>query len=274
MPGTDGSKATDLWLGRIGAREPLSAEERQAIERALSRGRRHEAGDTMVREGTDEAFALLILDGFAARTKETATGDRQILSILLPGDLCSAGLSLVLPVDYNLVALSDCVVARISAAQIVNLQTANPGLMLRLIRTLAEEAAVTREWVAGMGTRTGLARTGGLFCELAWRLRAVGLANAPSITIPVRQTDIADAVGLSSVQVNRLLKKFERSGLIGIARGSITILDETRLAALSAFDPAYLSRRSTPVSALAWSGLHVDRPGSLSHFKELPPDIL
>lgn len=274
MSATDGSKATDVWLARIGAHEPLSAGDRRAIERALSRGLRYRAGDIMVREEACEAFALLILDGIAARTKETATGERQILSILLPGDLCSAGLSLVLPIDYNLVALSDCVAARISAAQIVNLQTANPGMMLRLIRTLAEEAAVTREWVAGLGRRTGLARTGRLLCELTWRLRAVGVANDPSVTIPIRQADIADAAGLSCVQVNRLLKEFERSGLVRIARGSITVLDEKRLGELSGFDPGYLSRRRTPVSALAWSGLHVDRPGSLSHFKERPPDIL
>lgn len=260
MPGTQGSQATDIWLSRIGAHEPLAAEERHAIEGALSRGQRYKARDTMVREGADEAFALLILEGIAARTKEAATGERQILSILLPGDLCSAGLSLVLPIDYTLVALSDCYAARISAAQIVNLQAANPGLMLRLIRTLAEEAAVTREWVAGLGRRTGLARTGRLLCELTWRLRAVGVASGPSVRIPVRQADIADAVGLSSVQVNRLLKAFERSGLVRIARGSITILDEKRLGALSGFDPGYLSRRRTPVSALAWSGVHVDRP--------------
>lgn len=274
MPKTDGSRATDLWLGRIGANEPLPPRERQAIERALSHGQWHKAGDTMVREGADETFAVLVLDGIAARTKETPTGERRILSILLPGDLCSAGLGLVLPVDYNLVALSDCCVGRISAAQIVSLQAANPGLMLRLVRTLAEDAAVTREWVAGLGRGTGLARTGRLLCELVWRLRAVGLANGPSTTIPIRQTDIADAVGLSCVQVNRLLKGFERSGLIRIARGSITLLDEARLAKLCEFDPGYLARRRTPMSALAWSGLHVDRPGSLYHFKERPPDTL
>lgn len=274
MSGTDGSRATDIWLARIGAHGPLSARDRHAVERALSRGQRYRAGDIMVREGTNEPFALLILDGIAARTKVTPTGERQILSILLPGDFCGGGLSLVLPVDYNLVALSDCFAARISAAQIVNLQAASPVLMLHLIRTVAEEVAVTREWVAGLGTRTGLARTGRLLCELAWRLRAVGVADGPSVRIPIRQADIADAVGLSSVQVNRLLKGFERSGLIRIARGCITILDEKRLGALCEFDPDYLSRRRTPVSALAWSGLHVDRPGSLSHFKERPPDIL
>lgn len=273
MSRTGALNATNLWLGRIGSDEPLSAKDRHAVERALSSRQQYRAGGTMVPEGANEPFALLILDGIAARTKVSSTGERQILSILLPGDFCAAGLSLVLPVDYNLVALSECCAARISAAQIVSLQAANPGLILRLLRTVAEEAAVTREWAAGLGTRSGLARTGRLMCELTWRLRAVGIATGPSVTIPVRQADIADAAGLSGVQVNRLLKGFERSGLIRIARGSITVLDERGLAELCGFDPDYLARRRTPVSALAWSGVHVDRPGSLSHFKERPPDI-
>lgn len=257
MSGSGAARATDLWLRRIGVQEPLSADERCAVENALSRKDSFEPGDTLVREGTSEPFALLIISGIAARARETPKGERQILSILLPGDFCSCGLGMILPIDYDLVALSQCDAARISATQIHNLQTANAGLMLRLMRTVAEEAAVTREWVTGLGTCSGRARTAHLLCELVWRLKAVGMASGKSCILRLRQADIADAVGLSNVQVNRLLKDFERLGLIKIARGSLSILDAKGLEETSDFDASYLTPRTTQVSSLAWSGLHL-----------------
>jgi hypothetical protein len=55
------------------------------------------------------------------------------------------------------------------------------------------------------------------FCELFWRHRAAGLSEDHSLQLPLTQTDIGDALGLTSVHVNRVLQGLRRDGLIHVS---------------------------------------------------------
>lgn len=54
------------------------------------------------------------------------------------------------------------------------------------------------------------------------------------------QAELADALGMTSVHVNRTLKGSEAEGLIQRSRRSVIIGDWKALAAVGDFDPGYL----------------------------------
>ena len=53
-----------------------------------------------------------------------------------------------------------------------------------------------------------------VLCELLVRLRAVGLAEDHVCDLPITQGEFADAVGFTTVHVNRVLQQMRADGLI------------------------------------------------------------
>ena len=74
-------------------------------------------------------------------------------------------------------------------------------------------------------------------CEIFLRLRRSGLAESSACPFPLTQVDIADAVGLTAVHVNRMLKEMRRLGLIRQDRGRLAIPDLGALQRKAALDP-------------------------------------
>jgi CRP-like cAMP-binding protein len=67
-----------------------------------------------------------------------------------------------------------------------------------------------------------------------------GLAGAKSFGFPMTQGEMADALGISVVHVNRVLQHLRRDGLVALGRGTLLIRDWNGLARAADFDPAYL----------------------------------
>ena len=83
-------------------------------------------------------------------------------------------------------------------------------------------------------------RVAHLLCELFLRYRNVGLVENMTMPFHLTQTHLGDALGLSVVHVNRVMKSLRRDGVIGIASRRLTILDWPGLARTGDFDDAYL----------------------------------
>jgi CRP-like cAMP-binding protein len=257
MAGKTAIDAAQVWMRRIDPAGALSQAERSVLEAVLCDQFAFRPRQVLAEPGAPNLFMVLLLDGLLARMKMTAGGDRQIVSVLTPGDLCTCGLAFVVPMDYALVALSDGRAARLSVSGIEYLQRHAPDVMLPVGRSLAEDAAVTREWVANVGARDGAERVAHLLCELRWRLQAVGALDPRHGRLPIGQRDIAEAVGLSRVQVNRVLQRLRKSGLVEVERGGVEILDPKGLATAAEFDPHYLEARETAARAIAWRGFQL-----------------
>jgi CRP-like cAMP-binding protein len=103
---------------------------------------------------------------------------------------------------------------------------------------------ILREWLLNVGQRDALQRLSHFFCEMADRLQSVGEENDDgSFDLPVNQVTLADTLGLTTVHVNRILKRLRGEGLIKLSHRRLAILDRDRLARLGGFDGAYLSPR-------------------------------
>jgi Mn-dependent DtxR family transcriptional regulator len=66
------------------------------------------------------------------------------------------------------------------------------------------------------------------------------LATTESFQCPLTQYDLADALGLSAVHINRVLRKLRDDGLLIFQQGEVLFLDFGRLVSLAECDMAYL----------------------------------
>jgi CRP-like cAMP-binding protein len=94
-----------------------------------------------------------------------------------------------------------------------------------------------------MGRRDSQKRVAHLMCELYVRARNVGLTGDGCFEMPLTQAVIGDALGLTGVHVNRVLRKLRLTGAMELSAGSLIIADVGRLAAIAGFDDTYLHRR-------------------------------
>src|SRR5690606_20024995 len=111
--------------------------------------------------------------------------------------------------------------------------------------TLVEES-ISREWLVSIGKRSAIERTAHLLCEICMRLSVVGQSHDARFALPLTQSELADALGLSTVHVNRTLQELRRKGLIVFQGGVVEILDFKALAEQGLFSPAYLHLRDAP----------------------------
>lgn len=194
----------------------------------------------IVREGDQPQHSCLILSGFAFRQKIAGNGGRQILSIHMKGDLADLQNSLLGNADHSLQALTQVEVAAIPVDAIQALAFARPAIGRALWYETLVDASIFREWTLNVGRRDARTRTAHLLCEFSWRLRAAGLGEECRYELPMTQEQLADALGLTPVHVNRTLKALEHDGLIERSHRAVQIADRDALARAGDFHSQYL----------------------------------
>lgn len=222
--------------------------------RRLTIGRiRHYAPRTdIAREGEPPRVVRVVVSGWACRYKLVPDGRRQILALLLPGDVCDGhdGLG---EMDHTIGALSAVVLGEVDPAAYTAAVWADDRIGQTLRRMVSIEAAIQREWtfnVARRDTREGLAH---LFCELYHRLDAIGLVDGGGYAMPLTQIELADALGGTPVHVNRILQVLRRERLLVLTKRRLAIPDLRALEGVALFDPAYLHQYTTAATGMAKS---------------------
>jgi CRP-like cAMP-binding protein len=196
--------------------------------------------EDVFRAGDAPRHVNLILEGWACRYVLLEHGRRQISAILLPGDLCDLHMSVLKAADHSVGALTAMRVVQIAPDRLKELAGAHPELDAALAWNALVEESIARAWIASIGQRSATERLAHLFCELFTRLEAVGLVDGDSCAFPLTQEQLADAVGISTVHVNRSLMDLRSLGLITLKEKTLTILDREALMRLAMFDPSYL----------------------------------
>ena len=233
-------------LNVLERRDRLTAEETAVIERFVLRPVRVAAGADMVSEGKSPVHSTLMISGFSARYNMLSDGKRQISAVHVPGDFVDLHSLLLDPMDHSVLALTDCRVVEVPHALLREISETHPHLT-RLLWTLTViDAAIFRQWLIASGHLTAVGQISHFFCELWTRLSVVRLTEGNSFDLPINQTDLGDAMGLSVVHVNRCLMTLRRNGLLEWSGGRVTILDWDELRLLAEFDAEYLNltRRS------------------------------
>ena len=97
------------------------------------------------------------------------------------------------------------------------------------------------EHLVNIGRRSALERTAHFFMELTERLSLIGLATEAEYKCPLSQFVLADALGLTAVHVNRVLRQLRELDLLTLRKGSVRVHDLNRLRKLAGYQGGYLN---------------------------------
>jgi CRP-like cAMP-binding protein len=162
------------------------------------------------------------------------------VSFHIPGDILDLQHLLLSRADHNVQAITEITFATVSAAELKRLAQERPAVSEALWRDTLVDASVFREWVLNVGRRDAKARIAHMLCEFAARRDAAGLGSPERFELPMTQEQIADATGLTSVHVNRMLHELARDGVVVRDKREVEITDWTRMCRIADFDSAYL----------------------------------
>ncbi|MEG9502897.1 MAG: Crp/Fnr family transcriptional regulator [Methylorubrum extorquens] len=240
MPSAPNSHATARLIRKLESIATLTDEQRQAIERLPVRTYDLRARQDIVRDGDKPSHCCLILEGWACRYKVLGDGRRQILSFHIPGDVPDLQSLHVHTMDHGLGTLTKAKVAFIPHENLLDLTLRHPSVGALLWRETLIDAAIFRQWMVGMGRRSAFEQVAHIFCELYLKLQAVGLAEHYRCPLPITQIDLADALGLTSVHINRVLKEMRGRSLVTLHGHTLVIEAWDELLRVTEFDPMYL----------------------------------
>jgi CRP-like cAMP-binding protein len=218
----------------------LADEERAALEALPMQVQVLKADQDIVREGDRPSRSCLILDGYAATYKMTGTGKRQIMAFHMPGDIPDLQSLHLKVLDSSLGTLTQSTVGFIQHETLRDLCRRYPRLNDAFWRETLVDASIFREWVMNLGQREATNRIAHLFCEWVVRGRAVGLVRDHTCEMPMTQAELGDAMGISTVHINRVLQALRAQGLIRLAGSTLTVLDWEQLKHVGDFEPTYL----------------------------------
>jgi CRP-like cAMP-binding protein len=245
----DGSSPLLAKLSRF---MPLSDEDVHIVNMLCVREQRFKQDTDIVREGDVPFSAFALTHGMACRYRLLPEGKRQILTFLIPGDIFDLHGFLLNAMDHSVGTLMPTRLAAISRATVFGLFDRHPRIGAALWWSALQEEAINRERIVALGRRSARGRVAYLSCELVWRQRAVGLTEDHTIRLPLTQVELADALGLTAVHVNRVLQRFRRDNLITLTRRRLTLLDVERLQKIAGCNQDYLHLGGAPTEARSY----------------------
>ena len=222
-----------LWM-------PLDARDKAAILALPHVVRSLRAHHFIVRENDRPQNSCLLLSGYAYRHKIAGNGGRQIFSIHMKGDVVDLHNSILRHADHNVQALTDVEAAMIPVQAIRDIAASHPNVGQAMWYETLVDAAIFREWTLNVGRRDARTRTAHLLCEFALRLEVAGLGERTHYELPMSQEQLADALALTNVHVNRTLQALAREGAIERTHRFVRIADFEYLSSIGDFDSKYL----------------------------------
>jgi CRP/FNR family transcriptional regulator, anaerobic regulatory protein len=204
----------------LGGGDPNSPPQRTAIAQDFHKSHpRRNIYDA----GANSDDVIIICSGWAFRFVHLPDGRRQTLSILLPGDIVSATSIFAGKMNYSVQALTKLSYCKYRRAEFENLLVTKPAVLRSFAAISSAEQERAEEAIVDLGRRTASERISRFIMNLMERLAARGMVRDAEFDFPLRQQHIADAVGLTTVHVSRIIGAFRQAGLIDISGGRLKI---------------------------------------------------
>ena len=211
-------------------------------------------GSYAVREGEPPSGCGVLVSGFAYRQKLTGDGGRQILSIHIPGEALDFQNIFLNVADHSVQMLTRGHLAVVARAEIQAIARRSASIGHAILVSTLVEASIFREWILNVGRRDAKSRLAHVLCELAVRLDAHGLTDHMGYHLPMTQAELADALGLTPVHLNRVIRSLECDGLINRSKRDLSFPDWERMRDMADFNDRYLHLAVQESAALVASG--------------------
>lgn len=226
---------SELLLHRLRHFAPLAAHEIELVLSLAEQPKTHAAGTSICPREDGSPHARLIVGGWACRPRILPDGRRQMLGLLLPGDMIGdrgEGRPLALNPVVALTQVRTIGIARL--VQVVRSQPKDyPGIVRALAAIDRAEEMALLDHIVRLGCQSALQRTAHLLLELHYRLSVIGFVHNGTFPMPVTQDTLGELLGLSLVHINRIISQLRREQLATMRGGVVTINDFPRLALLA-----------------------------------------
>ncbi|MEK9212173.1 Crp/Fnr family transcriptional regulator [Sphingomonas sp. 2378] len=207
----------------------LTPAERDALSRMEDKPRSIRRGLVLMNERSRTEELSIVLQGMLMCYVLLDDGSRQIVRFLFPGDLFAMSTLVYGRSPDTIVAVSNAVVCSFDRSHMTRLATDHPRLFSLILVLNQIERVVTTDRLAGLGRTAARARVATLLLSLRGQMRQAGMTVGTSFTPGLTQEEMGDAIGLTAVHVNRMLRLLEDEGLIKREGGRVFLLDEERL---------------------------------------------
>ena len=233
----------NAFVRKLSGLADLGEEDVATLVSSTSQTRQFAARRDLIREGDRPGPVFVVLSGWACRYKILPSGTRQITSFMLPGDSCDLHIAILDEMDHSIQTITKASIATISRPTMEEMLDRSPRIGRALYAAQLIDEATLRAWIVSMGRRSSVERVAHLMCELYVRLQSVHGLQSPTVELPVSQLLLADALGMSPVHINRVIRRLREAGVMEISRRSLRITDPIGLVRVAGFDENYLHRR-------------------------------
>ena len=220
----------------------LGSDEFRVLDQIVRNSQDIPARTVLGREGDSKNECYILLEGWGFCYKDLEDGGRQIINFRLAGDLMGIRNRLFQVSDHSYGTITKSKVAVLSFDRFQEIIENMPGLGQALLWTIARDEAMISEHLVSLGRRDANERISHLLMELADRMEFAGIAPEGVLKCPLTQEHLADALGLTSIHVNRILRSLRERGLVTLSHGELIIQDLHGLKALAGYDDEYLDQ--------------------------------
>jgi len=206
------------------------------------RNRSFQAGQELMHEGQVNASAFILVKGWTCSYRLSPDGGRQIIDFHVPGDFLGLRGILFRVADRSVEAVTRLEVSEVLKSDFREAMDTAPRLSVAVLWAAMRHEAIIVEHLINLGRRSAAERLAHILLELWTRLNFVGMADNDGFDCPLTQYHLADALGLSAVHVNRVLRVLREDGIVTFQNGRVDFDDFDRLRTLAEFDISYLDQ--------------------------------
>ena len=222
-------------LRRSGAFKPISDMELAFINEMKRDHLVYPAGAEIIAAGADQAELYTLYAGWAIRCKTLPDGRRQILNIILPGDLIGLQGAMFEAAAYSVEAITEVQLCLLPRRKVWSLFENMPELAFDVTWLGSREESIVDENLTSAGQRVAAERIAALIIQLYKRLNMLGLVANGAMPFPLTQQHIADTLGLSLVHTNKSLAKLRKLGMFSQSNGTLLLSNPKALESLAQY---------------------------------------
>lgn len=227
---------------KLSAFSALSEADMGTLARFHRRRRSFCPGHEIMHEGQANATAFILAEGWACSFKLLPDGGRQIVDFQVPGDFLGLRSMHFRASDHSIEAVTRIEASEVLAGDLLEALSGAPQLATAVLWARSRDEAMVVEHLVNIGRRTAVERLAHLLLELGARLMLVRMGDKTGFDCPLTQYHLADALGLSAVHVNRILRLLREDGLVTFQKGRVTFDNFDRMVSVAQFDTAYLDQ--------------------------------
>jgi CRP-like cAMP-binding protein len=186
-------------------------------------------GDNLTKQGAFASYALFVINGLAKQYIEGDSSKNFNLRIIQPGEF--VGLSAVFTkntFNYSSVALTDCQVFLVEKAAIATIIKQNGQFGFTMIKRYCEQNASLFDTLRTVMYK----QMNGRIADTLLYIDGLKTKN-PEIFQLLSRKDMADFAGISTESAVKLLKSFEKDGLIELHEKDIVVANHKELLEIS-----------------------------------------